>query len=76
MPEFFPFEQILLVLFPRYEYLGHMHHGTPFFQGFSSILFGRPALSGLQKTLREVASLNTLFAHLLANGPCGDIYNR
>ena len=60
MPEFFPFEQILLVLFPRYEYLGHMHHGTPFFQGFSSILFGRPALSGLQKTLREVASLNTL----------------
>ena len=60
MPEFFPFEQILLVLFPRYAYLGHMHHGTPFFQGFSSILFGRPALSGLQKTLREVASLNTL----------------
>lgn len=37
-----------------------MHHGTPFFQGFSSILFGRPALSGLQKTLREIAALNTL----------------
>lgn len=37
-----------------------MHHGTPFFQGFSSILFGRPALSGVQKTLREVAALNTL----------------
>jgi len=37
-----------------------MHHSTPFFQGFSSILFGRPALSGLQKTLREVANLNTL----------------
>ena len=37
-----------------------MHHTTPFFQGFSSILFGRPALSGLQKTLREVAALNTL----------------
>lgn len=37
-----------------------MQHGTPFFQGFSSILFGRPALSGLQKTLREVAALNTL----------------
>ncbi len=37
-----------------------MHHATPFFQGFSSILFGRPALSGLQRKLREVASLNTL----------------
>jgi hypothetical protein len=37
-----------------------MQHSTPFFQGFSSILFGRPALSGLQKKLREVASLNTL----------------
>lgn len=37
-----------------------MPHSTPFFQGFSSILFGRPALSGVQKTLREVAALNTL----------------
>ena len=37
-----------------------MHHSTPFFQGFSSILFGRPALSGLQERLREVAALNTL----------------
>ncbi len=37
-----------------------MHHTTPFFQGFSSILFGRPALTGLQKTLREIAALNTL----------------
>jgi len=37
-----------------------MHHGTPFFQGFSSILFGRPALSGLQQKLRDVAALNTL----------------
>lgn len=37
-----------------------MQHTTPFFQGFSSILFGRPVLSGLQKKLREVASLNTL----------------
>lgn len=37
-----------------------MRHGTPFFQGFSSILFGRPALSGLQKTLREIGALNTL----------------
>jgi hypothetical protein len=37
-----------------------MQHGTPFFQGFSSILFGRPALSGLQEKLREVAALNTL----------------
>ena len=36
------------------------HQGTPFFQGFSSILFGRPALSGLQEKLREVAALNTL----------------
>jgi endonuclease YncB( thermonuclease family) len=37
-----------------------MHHDTPFFQGFSSILFGRPALSGLQQKLRDVAALNTL----------------
>jgi len=37
-----------------------MQHVTPFFQGFSSILFGRPALSGLQKTLRQVTALNTL----------------
>lgn len=37
-----------------------MPHSTPFFQGFSSIPFGRPALSGLQHKLREVASLNTL----------------
>lgn len=37
-----------------------MQHGTPFFQGFSSILFGRPALSGVQKTLRQVTALNTL----------------
>lgn len=37
-----------------------MQHSTPFFQGFSSILFGRPALSGLQEKLREVAALNTL----------------
>jgi Insertion element 4 transposase N-terminal len=37
-----------------------MPHSTPFFQGFSSILFGRPALSGLQEKLREVAALNTL----------------
>ncbi len=37
-----------------------MPQDTPFFQGFSSILFGRPALSGLQKTLREIAALNTL----------------
>jgi hypothetical protein len=37
-----------------------MHHSTPFFQGFSSILFGRPALSGMQKTLRKVAALNSM----------------
>jgi hypothetical protein len=37
-----------------------MQHSTPFFQGFSSVLFGRPALSGLQEKLREVAALNTL----------------
>lgn len=37
-----------------------MQRSTPFFQGFSSILFGRPALSGLQEKLREVAALNTL----------------
>lgn len=37
-----------------------MQNSTPFFHGFSSILFGRPALSGLQKTLREIAALNTL----------------
>jgi hypothetical protein len=37
-----------------------MYQTTPFFQGFSAILFGRPALTGLQKTLREVAALNTL----------------
>lgn len=37
-----------------------MPHSTPFFQGFSSVLFGRPALSGLQEKLREVAALNTL----------------
>ena len=37
-----------------------MRHDTPFFQGFSSILFGRPALSGLEKSLRKVAALNTL----------------
>lgn len=37
-----------------------MQHSTPFFQGFSSILFGRPALSGLEQTLRKVAALNAL----------------
>lgn len=37
-----------------------MQHSTPFFQGFSSVLFGRPALFGLQEKLREVAALNTL----------------
>ena len=37
-----------------------MRHSTPFFQGFSSILFGRPALSGLQKTLRKTAALDSL----------------
>jgi hypothetical protein len=37
-----------------------MHHSTPFFQGFSSILFGRPALSGLAKVLRKVAALQSL----------------
>lgn len=37
-----------------------MHHSTPFFQGFSSILFGRPALSGMQQTLRKIAALNSL----------------
>jgi hypothetical protein len=36
------------------------HSSGPFFQEFSSILFGRPALSGLQEKLREVAALNTL----------------
>jgi hypothetical protein len=36
-----------------------MRHSTPFFQGFSSILFGRPALSGVQRTLRKVAALNS-----------------
>jgi len=48
-----------------------MPHTTPFFQGFSSILFGRPALSGLEKTLRKVAELKSLtelfetFGHLI-----------
>ena len=37
-----------------------MHHNTPFFPGFSSLLFGRPAVSELQKTLRKLASLNSL----------------
>lgn len=37
-----------------------MQHTTPFFQGFSSILFGRPTLSGMRKTLRKIAALNTL----------------
>lgn len=37
-----------------------MHQSILFFQGFSSILFGRPALSGLQEKLRKVAALNTL----------------
>jgi len=37
-----------------------MHHSTPLFQGFSSILFGRPALSGLAKVLRKVAALHSL----------------
>jgi len=37
-----------------------MRHSTPFYQGFSSILFGRPALSGLQKTLRKTAGLDSL----------------
>lgn len=37
-----------------------MQHTTPFFQGFSAILFGRPALSGMRKTLRKIATLNTL----------------
>jgi len=37
-----------------------MRRDTPFFQGFSSVLFGRPALSGVEKTLRKIAALNTL----------------
>lgn len=37
-----------------------MTHSTPFFQGFSSILFGRPALTNLEKLLRKVASLRSL----------------
>jgi hypothetical protein len=37
-----------------------MSHSTPFFQGFSSLLFGRPALSDLEKLLRKVASLRSL----------------
>ena len=37
-----------------------MPHTTPFFQGFSSILFGRPALSELEKTLRKVAQIKSL----------------
>jgi len=37
-----------------------MSHSTPFFQGFSSILFGRPALTDLEKLLRKVASLRSL----------------
>ena len=37
-----------------------MHHNTPFFPGFSSILFGRPAVSALNETLRKFAALNTL----------------
>jgi hypothetical protein len=51
-----------------------MQHSTPFFQGFSSIPFGRPALSGLQEKLREVAALNTLsdfFATLSQKAGCG-----
>ena len=36
-----------------------MHQSILFFQGFSSVLFGRPALSGLQEKLRKVAALNT-----------------
>ncbi len=37
-----------------------MPHSTPFFQGFSSILFGRPALSEHEKTLRKVAQIKSL----------------
>jgi hypothetical protein len=46
-----------------------MHHSTPFFQGFSSILFGRPALSGMQKTLRKVAALNSMSDFFATFGP-------
>jgi len=60
VPEFFVFEKIFLAFLCRYQYIFRMQHVTPFFQGFSSILFGRPALSGLQKTLRQVTALNTL----------------
>lgn len=35
-------------------------HSTPFFEGFSSLLFGRPALSGLDTLLRRVQSLRSL----------------
>jgi len=37
-----------------------MSYSTPFFQGFSSLLFGRPALSDLEKLLRKVSSLRSL----------------
>lgn len=33
---------------------------TPFFQGFASVLFGRPALSELEKLLRQTAALRSL----------------
>lgn len=33
---------------------------TPFFEGFASILFGRPALGELDKLLRQTAALRTL----------------
>ena len=48
-----------------------MPHTTPFFQGFSSVLFGRPAVSGMEKALRKVAELKSLtqlfetFGHLV-----------
>lgn len=37
-----------------------MKNTTPFFHGFSKILFGRPAISNLQVLLRKIAGLNTL----------------
>ena len=33
-------------------------HSTPFFSGFSSILFGRQAITEIQKTLRKFSKLN------------------
>ena len=37
-----------------------MTRATPFFQGFSSILFGSPRLSGLDSCLRKLRNLNSL----------------